>query len=113
MAEDARIDPNTGEPELWNDPRTEPGELLWPHRLGDKEIAVLKVSLGGQAYAGQQQQRPSPSGGGLFKDAWLTNTYDALPKLTHIVQTVDSAWKRGPANDFSVIATWGTDGANY
>lgn len=113
MAEDARIDPSTGKPELWDDPRTEPGELLWRHRIDDKAIAQLKISLGESAYAGQQQQRPSPAGGGMFKDIWLSNTYDALPTMTHVVQTVDSAFKTGVQNDWSVIASWGTDGANF
>src|SRR5947208_1549938 len=49
----------------WSDPRTEPGELLCPERFGPEEIASLKRSLGSYAAAGQLQQRPSPSGGGL------------------------------------------------
>ena len=53
------------------DPRQEHGELLWPERFGPKEIEELKVSLGSYAAAGQLQQRPSPSGGGLFKRHWF------------------------------------------
>lgn len=30
----------------WEDPRTEPGELLWPERMGHAEIASLKADLG-------------------------------------------------------------------
>jgi hypothetical protein len=51
----------------WTDPRTEPGELLWPERFGRPEIDDLKRSLGSYAAAGQLQQRPSPAGGGVFK----------------------------------------------
>jgi hypothetical protein len=51
----------------FSDPRTQPGELLWPERFGPTEIAELKVSLGSYAAAGQHQQRPSPAGGGIFK----------------------------------------------
>ena len=53
------------------DPRTQPGELLWPERFGPKEIADLKISLGSYAAAGQLQQRPSPAGGGIFKRHWF------------------------------------------
>ena len=53
------------------DPRQHHGELLWPERFGPKEIEELKVSLGSYAAAGQLQQRPSPSGGGLFKRHWF------------------------------------------
>jgi hypothetical protein len=55
----------------FTDLRTEPGELLWPERFGRKEIDELKVSLGSYGAAGQLQQRPSPSGGGMFKRHWF------------------------------------------
>jgi predicted phage terminase large subunit-like protein len=54
----------------WSDPRTEPGELLWPERFGVKEIEDLKRSLGSYGAAGQLQQRPAPSGGGIIKKHW-------------------------------------------
>jgi len=53
----------------WGDPRLEHGELLWPERFGAQEIESLKRSLGSYAAAGQLQQRPSPAGGGLLKNA--------------------------------------------
>jgi len=53
------------------DPRTQTGELLWPERFGPKEIAELKINLGSYAAAGQLQQRPSPSSGGIFKRPWF------------------------------------------
>jgi hypothetical protein len=53
------------------DPRTQPGELLWPDQFGPNEIAQLKINLGSYAAAGQLQQRPSPAGGGIFKRHWF------------------------------------------
>jgi hypothetical protein len=53
------------------DPRQEHGELLWPERFGPAEIESLKRSLGSYAAAGQLQQRPSPSGGGIMKRHWF------------------------------------------
>lgn len=53
----------------WSDPRREPGDLLWPERFGHDELAALKTSLGSRAAAGQLQQRPAPSEGGMFKRA--------------------------------------------
>lgn len=50
----------------FKDPRKKSGELLWPDRMGRKEIEKQK-QMGTYAYAGQYQQRPSPRGGGLFK----------------------------------------------
>lgn len=54
----------------WTDPRTEENELLQPERMGPKEVAQAKVDLGEYGYAGQHQQRPAPSEGGIFKRAW-------------------------------------------
>ena len=55
----------------FSDPRTEIGELLWPERFGPEELETLKRSLGTYAAAGQLQQRPSPSGGGIFQRHWF------------------------------------------
>lgn len=55
----------------WEDPRREPGELLWPARIGPKEIADFKVRLGSAGYAGQFQQSPTPAGGARFKRQWF------------------------------------------
>jgi hypothetical protein len=55
----------------WRDPRTQPGELLWPKKNGPDEIAKIKRDLGSYRYAGQFQQRPSPAGGGIFKRWWF------------------------------------------
>jgi len=55
----------------WSDPRTEPGQLLWPAQFGKPEIAALKVDLGEMGAAGQLQQRPSPGEGAMFKREWF------------------------------------------
>ena len=55
------------------------GDLLWPEREGQEDLARQKVALGSYAYAGQYQQRPSPRGGGLFKRSWW-KYYDELPR---------------------------------
>jgi predicted phage terminase large subunit-like protein len=52
---------------LFEDPRSLPGELLFPERFGREEVEGLKHSKGIYAYSGQYQQRPTPREGGLFK----------------------------------------------
>lgn len=47
--------------------RSNPGDLLWPARFNEAAIAALKGELGSLGSAGQLQQRPSPSGGTIFK----------------------------------------------
>lgn len=56
----------------FKDPRTEPGELLWPERFSrtflDTDMYPQLRSWGGEyAVASQMQQRPAPRGGGMFK----------------------------------------------
>lgn len=58
---------------FWEDPRQEPGELLFPTRHTKEVLESFKLpnALGSDGYAGQHMQRPSPAGGGMFKvDAW-------------------------------------------
>ncbi|WP_186122359.1 phage terminase large subunit [Burkholderia gladioli] len=68
------------------DPRTQPGELLWPGMFGPKEIEQIKTALGSYEAAAQLQQSPAPPGGGLFKVEKL-GVVDALP--------VGVRWARG------------------
>lgn len=54
-------------PYRWKrDPRTEPGELLWPDYFDRARLDELKVKLNHRA-SGQLQQRPSPAAGFMFK----------------------------------------------
>lgn len=62
----------------FEDPRTEPGELLFPERFSEKAVKQLKKDLGSYAAAGQLQQRPAPRGGGMFKREWF-QVVDAVP----------------------------------
>jgi predicted phage terminase large subunit-like protein len=60
------------------DPRTEPGELLWPDLFTEEKVRKLEIDLGPFSAAGQLQQNPVPEGGGLFKRAWF-KMLDVLP----------------------------------
>src|SRR6185437_10643665 len=93
----------------WTDPRNIPGELLDPERYGAKEITEKKVELGSQAYSAQYQQKPVRQEGGMFKRSWW-QSYRDLPKIVKAELYVDSAFKEGVENDYSVFALWGADG---
>ena len=53
------------------DPRTEPGEPLWPARYDRNEIETLKRSTPASQYSARYQQIPTPSGGFQFKREWF------------------------------------------
>lgn len=53
------------------DPRTEPGELLFPARFPRQVVERDKMVMREYATAGQFQQRPAPREGGMFKKHWF------------------------------------------
>jgi len=121
----------------WSDPRAEQDELLWPERFGPEELESLKRSLGSYAAAGQLQQRPSPSGGGIFKRHWfryfqprgmnLPPVVVSLPDGTQMsiiaieaphqvnetIQSWDCAFKDLDTSDYVVGQVWGRLGSMF
>jgi predicted phage terminase large subunit-like protein len=114
----------------FQDPRRHHGELLWEERFGPQEIQELKVNLGSYASAGQLQQRPSPSGGGIFKREWfrywqlrganlppvevrlgdgtvkLVQPVDVPAGVDEQIQSWDCAFKDLDTSDFVVGQVW-------
>jgi predicted phage terminase large subunit-like protein len=98
------------------DPRTEPGDLLWPERIPDIEVKKQEVSLGNDA-PGQFQQRPVEPGGSIYQSAWWEfdeargwrNRFDAedpniLEKVVARFVVFDTALKDDETNDFTAHA---------
>lgn len=93
---------------VWQDPRTQEGELLCSSRFGKKETERAKKELGSYGYAGQYQQRPAPEEGGIFKKAWFRWWKSAEPPpVLMIVQSWDTAYSEKPTSDYSACTTWG------
>ena len=91
------------------------GELLQPDRIGPKEVAAKKLRLGSYGYSAQEQQRPSPLGGGLVQLNWF-NRYDTAPKRQehHTLRiSIDTANKDKEINDPSVAGVWLTTDAGH
>jgi predicted phage terminase large subunit-like protein len=120
----------------WSDPRTTHGEFLWPERYGSPELESLKRNLGSYAAAGQLQQRPSPSGGGIIKRHWFRYWQPPganLPPVTvrlpdgtvqsiiaheigtveEAIQSWDCAFKDLETSDYVVGQVWGRRGSAY
>lgn len=76
------------------DPRTEPGELLWPSHWPEEKVRELELDLGPYGTAGQLQQRPAPEGGGLFKREWFP-IVDAAPAGARRCRGWDTAGTEG------------------
>lgn len=96
----------------WSDPRTEPGELLWPERFGRDEIEDLKISLGSYGSAGQLQQRATPRGGGMIRRGWF-RFYKIRPdKFDQVVDSWDCTFKDAKGADYVSGQKWGRIGAD-
>ena len=88
------------------DPRAHDGELMFPERFSEEQVAGLEQAMGSYAVAGQLQQRPAPRGGGIIKTAWF-GSYRDIPPLEWRNIYVDTAQKTGEENDYSVLELWG------
>jgi len=88
----------------------EVGDLLEPARLSQRTLDDLKISMGSFAFAGQLQQTPAPTEGGLFKRSWWRR-YTIVPATaTFLVQSWDLAFKDKLDSDFVVGQVWAFDG---
>lgn len=120
----------------WSDPRTERNELLFPGLFPAEVIAEAEIDQGSAGFAGQHQQRPSPSEGGVFKKHWwrywqpkgasLPPVVVRLPdgsieyreavelpeRFTRQAQSWDCAFKDTKGSDFVAGGAWGEDKAD-
>jgi len=60
------------------DPRSEPGELLWPDHIPREAVESLKRDLGPLDAAAQLQQLPGRIGGEVFRLEWLSNHWKQI-----------------------------------
>lgn len=100
--------------EIYPDPRTEDGELLFPARFPLEVVNRDEKVMGSHATAGQQQQRPNQRGGGLIKGEWFPR-WRVLPKMKEVWIFADTAQKTKERNDYTVFAVYGhgVDGLVY
>ena len=87
------------------------GAALWPQRYDETYLAGQKALLGA-SFEALYQQRPSALEGAIFKREWW-RSYRGEPRFDSIVQSWDTAFKKGQDNDFSVCTTWGQAADGY
>lgn len=94
----------------WKDPRIREGQLLWPEGVDADGLKKLKKDFNNDTYiiAGQLQQRPSPSTGGIIQREWFKPWKQKdLPEFEYIIQSWDTALTAGVKSCYSACTTWG------
>lgn len=89
---------------------TESGESFWPKQFPWEDLKRKEASSA-YVYSGQYMQRPSPIGGGIFKDQWW-RYYQACPSFKWRAIYADTAMKTKEQNDYSVFQCWGVTAEN-
>jgi predicted phage terminase large subunit-like protein len=96
----------------FSDPRTEPGELLFPGRFPAWTIERDKPIFGEYAWAGQYQQRPAPRETGMFR-ADRIQIVERAPPCTEWVRGWDFAGTADKRADWTVGVLIGKCEAGY
>jgi predicted phage terminase large subunit-like protein len=93
------------------DPRRKVGALLMPHRFDEAFLREQKENLGEYGWAGQMQQRPVPSGGGVIKTKWWKRwpAGRELPTVQHVFCSWDTAYTEEDyrSGSYSAMTAWG------
>jgi predicted phage terminase large subunit-like protein len=103
---------------IWEDPRTERGELLNPDRFGPEEEKAERKAMAPSDYSAQYQQDPSSGGGLILKKGWWRQwVYPQdhaeagkpmpLPEFIEVISVYDTAYEEDEESDFSARTTWG------
>lgn len=101
-----------GQPaKMWEDPREEDGELMWPERVSEEKVREMERQLGPYMASGRLEQRPTPKQGAIFVRDWWElweSTDGKFPVFDYIVASLDSAFTEKEENDPSALTIWGT-----
>jgi len=106
----------------WQDPRTEPGELLDPVRLPKSLLEQYRLGgeniergLGSAIYAAQYQQDPVIAGGNIIKRDWIRfyRGSERPKEFEQFIGAWDMSFKGFSTSDFVVGQVWGRIGASY
>lgn len=91
---------------VWEDPRTEEGELMCEGRYSPEAIEEQKKKP--FVWATQFQQRPAPKGGAIIKrEWWRLWERERYPAFEYLLASVDTAYTEKQENDPSALTIWG------
>ncbi|GHV49863.1 hypothetical protein FACS1894216_01020 [Synergistales bacterium] len=98
------------------------GDVLWPNKYDNAAMNDIRATIGSYDWASLYQQRPAPSGGGVFKEAWLRYyNPEALAldmkakgqRFGIVIQSWDMTFKDADSGDYVVGQVWARRGGDF
>lgn len=99
---------------LWEDHRTEDGELLNPKRHSPEYVKDIKLTMTPLKYSSLFQCQPLPSKGGVFEKSWFKVWNSPhLPPFEFVIVAWDTALTTKTTSSYSAATVFGVfEGAN-
>lgn len=97
------------------DPRTAPGQALWPWKYDEEECRRIQKAVGSRYWTALYQGSPTPDKGNEIQKGWLKTWLpkDLPPFFDIVILSVDAAFKATDASSFVAVQTWGKKGPNF
>ena len=86
-------------------------ESIWEEKYNSEFFEKLKRQNPFYYYS-QFQQQPIAGGNALYRKEW-SRYYTEMPQFSKIIQSWDTAYKKGSHNDYSVCTTWGIKSGQF
>ena len=81
---------------------------VWPEYWSIESLLGTKSSIPVTKWNAQYMQNPTSEEGAILKRQWWVPwEEDRLPKISHIIQSYDTAYSKQETADYSAITTWG------
>jgi predicted phage terminase large subunit-like protein len=90
----------------------EGNKALWPDRYPRTELELIRSSIGSRAFTSLYQGDPVIAEGNIIKREWWSY-YKERPIFIRIIDSWDTAFKKGASNDYSVCTVWGETGNGF
>ena len=83
------------------------GQALWPSQYPVERLDQIRIDVGSRVFQSLYQGNVAASQGTIFKRDWFRHYTTPPESFIRIVQSWDTSYKSGAANDYSVCVTMG------
>ena len=90
----------------------EQGEALWAEHYPLGVLETIRATIGSKRFTSMYLGSPTQAEGNIFKREWW-KYYKQRPVFKRVIQSWDTAFKKGGENDYSVCELWGETDTGY